>query len=459
VIFNQFSFLFVFLPIILTLVFYLPTRKYRVELLFVGSVIFYGISGFEHAAVLLAGILCVYFFSARSSGKPTPVAFAISVVVPLLALIYYKYSGFIVGGILQLDDGSFEGSSTFSLFRSVVLPAGISFFTFQLISFSIDKFSGQIRSSTKFFEFALYISFFPQLVAGPILRFHQVEEAIKRLPQFIPSIDDITAAISFICFGLALKVLLADNLGVAIEPMVAEPAGLAALGAWFVVFSYSFQIYFDFFGYSLIAIGLGRLFGFAFPNNFLRPYEALNPRDFWRRWHVTLSYWIRDYLYLPLGGNRRYRINILIVFAIVGLWHGAGWSFVFWGLYHAALVILYRQMQPIWDFVPRLLQATITFTLVSLGWLFFVYDFGEAYVFLKSLFGAGNGSILNPTVAMWLLLLMSAAACFMGRYEQWAIMKTDRRLVSYSYTAALAALFVATLLFVSNSQPFIYFRF
>ena len=194
--------------------------------------------------------------------------------------------------------------------------------------------------------------------------------------------------------GLAAKVLIADTLAHYLAPFVGLPATLATSTSLFVLFGYSFQIYFDFYGYSLIAIGLGRLFGFHLPDNFLRPYESLNPKDFWRRWHVSLSYWIRDYLYLPMGGNRRYHLNIAIVFTLVGLWHGARWNFVVWGLYHAGLVVVYALVARYWDRLPGLPQIALNFLLVSFGWVLFLFDFEGAAAFLQKpgRTGGGNGA-------------------------------------------------------------------
>ena len=223
--------------------------------------------------------------------------------------------------------------------------------------------------------------------------------------------------------------------------------------------AYSFQIYFDFFGYSLTAIGLGLLFGFHLPQNFARPYEAANPREFWRRWHMTLSFWIRDYLYVPLGGNGHYVRNILIVFAICGLWHGAGWTFIVWGLFHGALVVIYHQFGSAWDRLPRLVQQAGTFTLVSLGWCLFQFDFSELDAFLASLSGLSAVRQEDPNAEMWLMLGLSAMACFGFPVERWTEALRAGRWASAVQTAAAATMLVASLLFFDRSGTFIYFRF
>lgn len=310
-----------------------------------------------------------------------------------------------------------------------------------------------------FANFALYISFFPQLVAGPIVRLSQVRESIERLPVFGASAVDFAEGGALFVLGLGYKVLLADRLHGAVLPLAGAPGELSSLSATYVLLAYSFQIYFDFFGYSLCAIGLGRFFGFRFPDNFLRPYESLNPREFWRRWHVTLSYWIRDYLYLPLGGNRRYVRNILIVFAAAGLWHGAGWSFVAWGLYHESLVLLYKALGKFWDTWPKILQRAVTFFLVSAGWTLFLFDFNGALAFWRSAFNFGIAGVEPaPDLGMWILLLASAAVCF-GIQTDKIVAASTSLWREVTMGVGFSVLFVAVLLLVDQSQTFIYFRF
>jgi alginate O-acetyltransferase complex protein AlgI len=253
--------------------------------------------------------------------------------------------------------------------------------------------------------------------------------------------------------------MLADQLASVMLPTIGNPGALDTSGSIYVVLGYSFQIYFDFYGYSLIAIGLGRLFGFKFPDNFLRPYEALNPRDFWRRWHVSLSYWIRDYLYLPLGGNKRYAVNIAIVFAACGLWHGASWDFVVWGLFHGLLVAGYSRIAPWWDLMPAILQRFLNFSLVSLGWLLFMFDFSGAKDLMLSLLGQGSATIAAPTMWSWALLAVAAFVCFGLNFERLIARDWSRSTSSGIYSAVLGVVLFLTLMFVEDSQTFIYFRF
>ena len=456
-IFNQYSFLFVFLPLVLAAFYLPPFRRLRVYLLVGASFGFYGLSGLEHALSLAAGIVWVYLVTRSPAIIGSKWRLIVAIVPPLLALFYYKYLGFFIESVLGLETGQ-EGE-IFDLFENIILPAGISFFTFQLVAFAIDRYRGDLFELPDFGRFALYISFFPQLVAGPILRHRQVAGALARLTEFRLGPEAVSVAIGYICLGLAAKVLIADTLGSYQGTYVSAPGSLSVFSAVYVLFAYSFQIYFDFYGYSLIAIGLGWLFGFKFPMNFNRPYEALNPRDFWRRWHITLSYWIRDYLYLPLGGNHSYARNILIVFGVCGLWHGAGWTFVIWGLFHGLLVIAYHYGSAYWNALPAILQRALTFALVSLGWILFIFDFSGVQAFLWSLVGQANVSVPNPSLEAWIGLLVAALVCFGVRFEKIAETLTRHTISMNVRTAMFAMLFVATLLFVDRSQTFIYFRF
>jgi len=444
-IFNDFAFLLLFLPATLA-AFYAAPRGWRRDVLLLAGLVFYGVSGLEHLVVLIFGMAWTYALSRDAGFVGSRWRLALAIAPPLLALAWYKYARFFAASV----------GAEFSLLQHVLLPAGISFFTFEFISYAIDRYRGQIPQPPGFRPFALYVSFFPHLVAGPILRFPDVAEPIARLAAFRLKRRDVEEAIGFVALGLAAKVLLADSLDNLAAPLAAQPSSLSSAAAGYVTLAYSFQIYFDFYGYSLVAIGLGKLFGFRLPDNFRRPYESLNPRDFWRRWHMTLSFWIRDYLYMPLGGNRAYRRNILIVFAICGLWHGAGWNFIVWGLWHALLVLGYGAVAPLWDRTPALAQRALTFLLVSAGWLLFLYDFDGAWRLAQCLLGLGAGGGPQTTPWMWAMLAVAALACFSIHPER--LVEGPRRR-GMGYTLALAASFFGAMLFFDQSQSFIYFRF
>lgn len=456
--FNQFEFLFIFLPVVLLLFFNPYLKNRRAEILILSSFLFYSIAGVEHAVILAIDILWVHYFVRSKDIVNVKWKLIVAIIIPILSLIYYKYSTFIINDVLFLDGELKERS--FSLFDNVILPSGISFFTFQLVSYSIDRYNGLHKEPASLKEFAIYISFFPQLIAGPIVRYNQVVDSIKSLRLWRINKKDLDIAISLIVFGLAIKVLLADGLGNQIAPLLSSPGDLSTSASIYVLLSYSFQIYFDFYGYSLIAIGLGKLFGFNLPRNFYRPYSSVNPKEFWRRWHVSLSYWLRDYLYMNLGGNKRYKTNIFIVFMLCGLWHGASWAFVAWGAYHAFLVVFYKMNSHVWDKAPKIIQLLLTLFLVSIGWVLFIYDFHDSAIFFRSLLGFGQSEINLVSINQWLLLAAAMLVCYMVDIESFLERKEAvKEQVVYAYTITLASLSILSLMFLESSGTFIYFRF
>jgi len=454
-IFNDFRFIFIFLPLVLTF-FYLFRGVNRRILLIVTSIAFYGLSGVDHALILILGIMWVYCSTKSDSIKGNIPRLLLAISFPLASLCYYKYANFILD-TLQLS--LWTKNNRFNIFDNILLPAGISFFTFQLISFAVDRYRGRIVKAQDLSAFALYISFFPQLVAGPILRFDQVIKPIKALTIFKLQKKDLYSAISYICFGLFAKIVIADGLSEFISPMIEKLYNLSTISCAYIVFAYSFQIYFDFYGYSLVAIGLGRLFGFHYPDNFKRPYMSRNLQEFWKRWHITLSFWIRDYLYIPLGGNHNYTRNIIIVFAICGLWHGAGWNFVVWGLYHAFFVVAYSKFSSFWDNIPIFIQRAINFTIVSFGWILFLFDFDSARIFLKRLVGFGAVGLSEPGLKMWAALAGAGLVCFWVDFEKLSEGFHRKGAASMAYSVTLSIILFITFLFVESSKTFIYFRF
>lgn len=443
-----------FLPATLVAAFLLVPRELRGWLLIAASLAFYAVAGAGYALLLAGSVVYVFGVTASPATPGSRVRLLLAISVPLAALLVFKYMGFVLGTLASVP-GLAEPRE--SLLHAVALPAGISFYTFTLVAFAVDRFRGEVPQP-RFRDFALYVTFFPHLVAGPILRYADVRGALHQLSKYRPTAADWSLAAGYFGFGLIAKLLLADGIAAAAAPFARAPDTLRIDGAMFSTLAYSFQIYFDFYGYSLMAIGLAGLFGFRFPDNFARPYESLNPREFWRRWHITLSFWIRDYLYVPLGGNRHYIRNMVLVFSACGLWHGAGWNFVAWGLFHAALVILYRAVRPVWDRLNPLGQRILTFALVSIGWTLFRYDFGHAAELFRSLVGAGGDAAPNP--AAWLWLGVAAVVCFTVRPEPivaWA--QSAPRGVAGAYGVALGSLVAVSLLFLDRSTDFIYFRF
>jgi alginate O-acetyltransferase complex protein AlgI len=285
-------------------------------------------------------------------------------------LAYFKYSGLLVrtteSALIALG---LEESARASRWFEVILPAGISFYTFQTLSYIIDVWRGQAPAERNFVRFAGFVSFFPHLVAGPLTRHHQLIPQLARIAATGISARWREGLLLF-AVGLCKKVLIADRLGNLIDPLLAPPLALDAPRAWLALLGYAFQIYFDFSGYSDMAIGLGRLFGIELPQNFNSPFKATSPSDFWRRWHMTLSAWLRDYLYITLGGNRcspaRRRFNLMITMVLGGLWHGANWTFAAWGTWHGGLLVLHHAL-PAWERMSVFWQRNVTFLLVTLG--------------------------------------------------------------------------------------------
>jgi alginate O-acetyltransferase complex protein AlgI len=451
--FNSFAFIWLFFPIVFA-VFFLAPRRWRITVLLIASFGFYGLAGPSHLLLLIAEIVWVYAITSSRRFPGSVFRLCLAIGLPLIGLVYFKYAGFLLRDVFAIPDGVLQGT----IFESILLPAAISFFTFEMMSYAFDRFRGDIETPAGFVDFSLLVSFFPHLVAGPILRFQQFGPQLKDVPTFRLDMATARTAILQICFGFGVKILVADWLALYVGSLKDSLATISGADGLFLIFGFSFQIYFDFFGYSLIAIGLGRLFGIVLPDNFRQPYHALNPRDFWRRWHISLSFWLRDYVYLPLGGNRRYLINILIVFAVCGIWHGAGWNFLVWGLLHAALVIAYHFGAPLWDRLPHMAQRGGTFMLVSLAWLPFFLDLDQIAQLAAGLrSGWERSSLLS--IEAWLAMLAAVIACYLLTYERisaWVDVRPDLRLRAGLAAGCVLAL---SLLYLDRTATFIYFRF
>ena len=343
----------------------------------------------------------------------------------------------------------------------MVLPAGISFYTFQTLSYIIDVWRGQAPAERNFVRFAGFVSFFPHLVAGPLTRHHQLIPQLARIARHGIS-PRWTEGFLLFSVGLCKKVLIADRLGNLIDPLLTPPLALDASRAWLGLLGYAFQIYFDFSGYSDMAIGLGRLFGIELPQNFDSPYKAVSPSDFWRRWHITLSRWLRDYLYIPLGGNRcsaaRRRFNLMATMVLGGLWHGANWTFAAWGTWHGLLLVGHhacpawdRRLSPFW-------QRNGTFLLVTLGWVFFrAESFGHAARWFASL--AGAHGLAPPWTRDTLSLAALVALCLgLVRLCPNSLELPLGRLDRLSQVGLATATAVAVLL-MNYGSKFLYFQF
>ena len=475
-VFSSIEFLFLFLPVVFAAYWLFP-RRLRNGVLLAASLGFYTWGGGAFVFILVASV-CVDYFAgwlvdwARENGEPRwkAVGVAATVVVNLALLGYFKYADFFVQQINNVGDALGFGAIAWD---NVGLPIGISFFTFQSMSYTIDVSRGRVRHLRNPLDFALYVALFPQLIAGPIVRYHEVADQIRE--RHTRWEDFAEGAIRF-SHGLAKKVIIADAAGVIVDAAFgARAADLNFATAWVGVIAFTIQIYFDFSGYSDMAIGLGRIFGFTFPENFRRPYSAISITDFWRRWHITLSAWFRDYLYIPLGGSRgesreTYR-NLIVVFALTGLWHGAAWTFVLWGGYHGLLLIIERVTgeRPTDDASVAFLRRAIVLVLVMLGWVIFRADsVGQAQEFYRAMFSF-NGFELLPAVSdvmtTRIALTIAAAAAvvllprgFVGGLAipagaGWA--PAAGRLAVMGFALPYAMLLIAG----GTFSPFLYFRF
>jgi alginate O-acetyltransferase complex protein AlgI len=345
---------------------------------------------------------------------------------------------------------------------NIILPVGISFYTFHTITYIVDSFNGTITPTRNFFEFAAYVSLFSQLVAGPIVRFRQIEQDLENLGE-ADRTRWLAQGISFFIVGLMEKVVVADGLAGFVDPALAHYKTLSSFGAWLTVLGYTFQLYFDFCGYSTMAVGLGYMFGIRIPQNFNSPYKALDPSDFWRRWHISLSTCLRDYLYIPLGGNRgctlqTYR-NLMLTMLIGGLWHGASWTFVVWGAYHGFLLALYRRFSNLWDPLPVLARQMSMFVLAVVGWVFFrATDFTMAARVLKAMFTPTEGQAF-PNVGVFLWLLMIAALWAMAGPNAFEMHREFRWRPRLGFALSIAFGACVAIMAGGRNSPFLYFQF
>ena len=451
--YNTTLFIFYFLPIVIILFYIIPVKA-RLAFLCLASFVFYGFADIIPLIFLVISIIWGYITAFLFFKYPNKKSLIIAISFPLLVLLLFKYLDFALCSI----SASRNTRDFFSFFLAVVLPAGVSFYTFQIISYSIDVADKKIMPEKNIIKLATYISFFPQLIAGPIVRYSLLKEQLDRLHERRK--PDIINGVKLISIGLFAKVIIADNLGVNISRIFHPGAQDTAiirnsLESLYVIFAYSFQIYYDFWAYSLIAIGLGKLFLLELPKNFDQPYLSRNPKEFWKRWHITLSYWIKDYVYIKLGGSHSYLRNIIIVFLICGIWHGAGWKFIYWGCYHAAFVLIYHKTKRKWDILPHYAQICLTFTIVSLGWGFFMFEWHEYIDLLNSVISLEFGSRTMP-IRNFLYLGIIMFWHFYMQENKWLF--TNKRTI-FDNPIIHALLLFTSILFFRYSQTFIYFRF
>ena len=451
--FNTVEFVLIFLPATLA-AFYLAPVRLRIPVLLLASLVFYGASGLLPLSLLVGTIVWGFaaaFWLRRIRWRTA--ALFVAIVPPLLVLFLFKYLGFAFSALGVSE----SARGLVPLFLLSTLPAGISFYTFQVCSYLIDVGDGKLEREDSALHLFTFIALFPQLIAGPILRYSQIRDQLHRISTQKTLRPDIRNGLKLLSVGLFYKTFFADVVRSFQESFSLAP-DTGSLDVLYSVVAYSFVIYYDFWGYSLMAIGMGRLLSIDLPRNFLEPYLARTPREFWRRWHVTLSYWLRDYVYLRLGGNASYVRNIAIVFVACGLWHGAGWNFVLWGAYHAVFVILYHFSRRLWDRLPAFAGIALTFAVVTIGWPLFYLDAAGYVALLGRLVSfepAGAAALYSG--AHWAYLTGVAAWSFLVREDWWLF--NDRPLRVFDSPVVHGGLFVLSVMFLDFGRKFIYFQF
>ena len=469
--FPSITFLFYFLPLFFIVYCVAPGITGKNLVLLFASLLFYA-WGEPRFVLLLVGQIVLNYGAAlligAAQGSRRRLATALGIAVNLLLLGLFKYADFAAGTLNALF-----GADTFAL-PELALPLGISFFTFHAISYLVDVHRGEAVANRSLLVVAVYIAMFPQLVAGPIIRYHTI---VRRLGDRRMTLGRVSAGMRIFVIGLAQKVLIADEVARIAEAVFDKVSVPSLIEAWLGLSAYTIQIYFDFAGYSNMAIGLGLALGFAFPRNFRLPYVARSITEFWRRWHISLSQWLRDYLYVPLGGNRgpqaeTYR-NLVLVFLACGLWHGANWTFVIWGAHHGAFLVIERAgLAATLARAPALLARVYVLAAVMTGWVWFrARDVDHAVSFFGSLAGAHGVSgvsvtthlVLHPATVMAMLIgaVLATVEIDAFRLLQRVASRAARPIYVLGDTVAIAVFFALSVLSVAagSYSPFLYFRF
>ena len=467
--FSSITFLFLFLPIVMAVYYIVPGRGKNIVLL-IASLFFYAWGEPVYVVLMILSILFNYFCgrdiqaNGEDAGK-AKLSLAFAVTVNILILGFFKYYGFILDTVNSLLPSDIP-------YRELPLPVGISFYTFQAISYLVDIYRKKAEPQKNILYFALYISMFPQLIAGPIVRYVDIEAQLRNRKI---SIRRLGQGAVFFIIGLAKKVVIANTAGSVFDQISGVPASsLSMLTAWVGVFSYAFQIYFDFSGYSDMAVGLGKMFGFEFKKNFDYPYISKSITEFWRRWHISLSTWFREYVYIPLGGNRcsvsRNIFNLMVVWALTGMWHGAAWNFIAWGVYYGVILVMEKY---IWgdslERLPGVVRHIYTIILVLAGWVFFFSpSLGYSLRYLAAMVGGGAGIVDSKGAFLllthWLLYLLAVlGSSALGMRLLNAVPRMIRGEKAKAVSAAVIymGIFVVSVAFLVTDtfNPFLYFRF
>ncbi len=471
-VFSSSLFLLFFLPVFLLFYYFLPV-KYKNYVALAGSVFFYA-WGAPVFIFVVVGSIAVDFYAVKvmhqSTGRKKKLLVAFSVVLNIGLLLYFKYANFFVENFNVMLE-AFGGKP--AEWTKVALPIGISFFSFQKMTYAVDVYRKVHTPLKRMSDFALYILMFPQLIAGPIVRFNEIADQLEDR-RYNENVDNRLTGFFRFALGLGKKVLIANVMGEYADSVFAmEPSAMSTATAWMGIIAYAFQIYYDFAGYSDMAIGLGRMIGFDFLENFNNPYISQNISEFWRRWHISLGRWMRDYLYIPLGGNRvstrRMYFNLWFVFLISGFWHGAAWTFVIWGAFHGFFLIADRLfLLKFYSKIGKYPAIVITFVITLVGWVFFRSEnLPFALDFIGRMFSINSGPVVYMSQKFWIMLIIGVFFGFWGsirKIEQWQMKlfaKEQKLTTLVMMTAASFLLFVISLAAITSSgfNPFIYFRF
>ncbi len=470
-VFSSATFLFIFLPLSLGLYFlkFFPNSNKRETakrnlILLIFSLIFYAWGEPVYVVLMLLSIIFNYFIGLdielhRDSEKAKKAILIFGIIFNLFALGFFKYSGFVTENLNKYFSLSIE-------FTAPALPVGISFYTFQILSYIIDVYRGT-KAQKGFVSFACYVTMFPQLIAGPIVQYGDIEKQLKKR---VVTRQKFAAGILIFIKGLGKKVLFANTIGAFYTQVTGyELSSMGALTAWIGIICYTLQIYFDFSGYSDMAVGLGKMLGFDFVQNFNLPYAAKSITDFWRRWHISLSSWFRDYVYIPLGGNRvntgRHIFNIFAVWTLTGLWHGAAWNFIAWGFLYGALLLVEKYLlKNVLEKLPDIFRHFGTMLVVILGWvLFSAVDFSAAIEYIKAMLGFSGGLVDSNSLyllrnSFFSVFVMSLSA--FGVFTKLPRIKNNRLRVGVMCAGYIVILIACIAYLISETyNPFLYFRF
>lgn len=483
-VFSSALFIFIFLPVFLFF-YFLADKKYKNYILLISGILFYAWGAPKFIFVLLGttvlDFILVNKMDKAQNERSRKLFLLVSLVMNVGLLFYFKYCGFFVDNFNNLLHGF--GVKGDIHFTKLILPIGISFYTFETITYVVDVYRKVHKPLKNFLDYQLYIILFPKLIAGPIVRYHEIADQITDRSAN-DTVDNKLSGFYRFCIGLAKKVLIANSMAAVADGIYGDihtgagallPETLGAGQAWMAALAFTLQIYFDFSGYSDMALGLGKMLGFKFPENFNNPYISQSITEFWRRWHITLGAWMKNYLYIPLGGNKvktkfRLYFNLWIVFLLSGFWHGASWNFLLWGAWHGLFLVIERMfLNKVTAHISKIGRIIFTLFIVSIGWVFFrVENISSAFAYLKSMFGVGNGKAVfifeNEFKFFFILGILFSFFCIFKKSEQFSekIFIGNFKIPGHLFFSGLSVLFIilsVSYLTSDDFNPFIYFRF